>query len=122
MAPSSVGLEITRLSREGGNGRSGRPQFFGGSGTMSAVTLMCFHLAEPVSATLQCLAGEVRRGTRVIVFGSRARGSARPDLGGERLVPGFQKISGARLMAPHLSRGRNRSRSFQGIPAKGISR
>ena len=31
----------------------------------------------------------------------------------ERLVPAFQKISGARRMASRLSRGRNSSRSFQ---------
>jgi hypothetical protein len=30
-----------------------------------------------------------------------------------RLVPGFQKVSGARRIAPHMSRERNRSRSFQ---------
>lgn len=30
-----------------------------------------------------------------------------------RLAPAFQKVSGARLMAQHLSRHRNRSRSFQ---------
>jgi hypothetical protein len=29
------------------------------------------------------------------------------------LVPGFQKVSGARLMAEHLSEGTNHSRSFQ---------
>ncbi len=29
MAPSSVGLEITRLSREDGNARSRQPKLFG---------------------------------------------------------------------------------------------
>lgn len=31
----------------------------------------------------------------------------------EELVPGFQKVSGARVMAEYLSEGANRSRSFQ---------
>ncbi len=38
---------------------------------------------------------------------------ARPSAEMERIVPEFQKISGARRMAPCLSRERNRSRSFQ---------
>ncbi len=53
---------------------------------MSTVAPRRFHLADPVSATLQCLAGEVPRGTRVIVFGSRARGDARPDSDVDLLV------------------------------------
>jgi len=36
----------------------------------------------------------------------------RPSDALERLAPAFQKVSGARLMAGHLSRERNRSRSF----------
>ena len=39
----------------------------------------------------------------------------------ERLVPEFRKVSGARLMARHLSRERNRSKSFQAFVA-GIER
>ena len=39
----------------------------------------------------------------------------------ERLVPEFQKVSGARLMARHLTRERNRSKSFQAFVA-GIER
>ncbi len=31
----------------------------------------------------------------------------------ERLIPDFRKVDGARRIAPHLSRERNRSRSFQ---------
>ena len=46
---------------------------------MSAVVPWRFQVADPVSATLQCLAAEAPRGTQVIVFGSRARGDARPD-------------------------------------------
>lgn len=38
-----------------------------------------------------------------------------------RLVPAFQKVSGARLMARHLSRERNRSRSFR-VTLDGIAR
>jgi predicted nucleotidyltransferase len=53
---------------------------------MYTMTPRRFHLADPVSATLQCLAGEVPRGTRVIVFGSRARGDARPDSDVDLLV------------------------------------
>ena len=34
-----------------------------------------------------------------------------------RLVPEFQKVAGARLMARHLARDRNRSRSFQALLA-----
>ena len=37
----------------------------------------------------------------------------RPHEAIERLVPEFQKVSGARRMAPHLSRERNKSTSFQ---------
>lgn len=37
------------------------------------------------------------------------------------LVPAFQKVSGARLMARHLSRERNQSRSFQ-VMLDGIAR
>ena len=36
-----------------------------------------------------------------------------PDREMERLVPEFQKVAGARRMAPHLTRERNRSASFQ---------
>lgn len=38
---------------------------------------------------------------------------AKPSAELKKLVPEFQKISGARLMAPRLSPGNNRSRSFQ---------
>ena len=34
-----------------------------------------------------------------------------------KLVPGFQKVSGARLMARYLSRDRNRSRSYHALMA-----
>ena len=37
----------------------------------------------------------------------------RPHEAIERLVPEFHKVSGARRMAPHLSRERNKSTSFQ---------
>ena len=37
----------------------------------------------------------------------------RPSDAVEQLVPEFQKVSGARRMAQHLSRERNRSKSFQ---------
>ena len=39
----------------------------------------------------------------------------------ERLVPGFQKVSGARRMASNLSPERNRSRSFQ-VLVEGVKR
>lgn len=45
----------------------------------------------------------------------------RPSAEIERLVPEFQKISGARRMASRLSRERNRSRSFQAL-IEGIER
>ena len=38
---------------------------------------------------------------------------SRPSEAIRRLVPEFQKVSGARLMAQHLSRDGNRSRSYQ---------
>lgn len=38
---------------------------------------------------------------------------SRPSDAIRRLVPEFQKVSGARLMAQHLSRDGNRSRSYQ---------
>ena len=37
----------------------------------------------------------------------------RPSVELRTLVPGFQKVSGARRMADHLTREHNRSRSFQ---------
>lgn len=39
----------------------------------------------------------------------------RPSADLERLVPEFQKVSGARLLAKHLSREGNTSRSFQAL-------
>ena len=41
----------------------------------------------------------------------------RPSNVVEQLAPEFQKVSGARRMAQHLSRERNRSRSFQAFVA-----
>ena len=41
----------------------------------------------------------------------------RPSEALRTLVPKFQKVSGARLMAQHLSRDRNRSRSYQALLA-----
>ena len=41
----------------------------------------------------------------------------RPSEAVERLVPEFQKVSGAKRMASHLSRDRSRSRSFQAFVA-----
>lgn len=41
----------------------------------------------------------------------------RPSEAVERLVPEFQKVSGARRMAGHLSRERNRSESFRAFVA-----
>ena len=38
---------------------------------------------------------------------------ARPSEAVERLVPEFQKVSGARRMARHMTRERNRSTSFR---------
>ena len=46
---------------------------------------------------------------------------AKPSVELERLVPSFQKVSGARLMARHLERKRNRSSSFR-IFMKGLER
>lgn len=39
----------------------------------------------------------------------------RPSVELERLIPAFQKVSGARLLAQHLSRERNTSASFQAL-------
>ena len=41
----------------------------------------------------------------------------RPSVAVEQLAPEFQKVSGARRMAQHLSRERNRSSSFQAFVA-----
>lgn len=59
-------------------------------------------------------------------IGNRARfrdpdAVTRPSDELERLAPAFQKVSGARMMAQHLSRERNRSRSFQ-VTFDGIAR
>lgn len=59
-------------------------------------------------------------------IGARARyripdAVQQPSTAVERLVPEFQKVSGARRMAPRLSRERNRSRSFQ-VLIEGIER
>ena len=53
---------------------------------MKAAAPKLLDLEDPVSATLRCLAGAVPRGTRLIVFGSRARGDARPDSDVDLLV------------------------------------
>ena len=44
---------------------------------------------------------------------------SRPHEEIERLIPTFQKVTGARLMAQHLTRERNRSTSFQAF-VKGV--
>lgn len=46
---------------------------------------------------------------------------SRPSAEVEKLVPGFQKVSGARRMASRLSRQRNGSPSFQAL-MKGVER
>ena len=59
-------------------------------------------------------------------IGSRARFRRPDDIAFpakelSRLVPQYQKISGARALAGHLTRERNRSPSFQAL-MKGIER
>jgi len=74
--------------------------------------LEAWYLGEP-DALAEAFGQESLRG-----IGNKARyrdpdGVARPSDELERLAPAFQKVSGARWMARHLSRERNRSRSFQ---------
>jgi len=73
--------------------------------------LEAWYLGDP-NALADAFREESLRG-----IGRRARyrdpdAVARPSDELERLTPAFQKVSGARLMAVHLSRERNRSPSF----------
>lgn len=63
---------------------------------------------------------------QLCAIGSRARfreadSVIRPSVEVEMLVPGFQKVSGARVMALYLSTERNRSRSFH-VFVNGVTR
>ncbi|WP_419186179.1 DUF4276 family protein [Rohdeia mirabilis] len=73
--------------------------------------LEAWYLGEP-DALADAFEQESLRG-----IGKKARyrdpdAVARPSDELERLAPAFQKVSGARLMARHLTRERNQSRSF----------
>lgn len=63
---------------------------------------------------------------RLAAMGGQARfrdpdAVAQPSIELKKLIPEFQKVSGARRMAAHLSRKGNRSRSFQ-VLMEGIQR
>ncbi|MEW6072556.1 MAG: DUF4276 family protein [Planctomycetota bacterium] len=82
--------------------------------------LEAWYLGEP-DALAEAFGDESLRG-----IGQKARfrnpdAVSQPALALERLVPAFQKVSGARRMARHLTRDRNRSRSFHALMA-GIDR
>lgn len=82
--------------------------------------LEAWYLGEP-DALAEAFKDETLR-----EIGSKARyrnsdAVERPAEELSRLAPAFQKVTGARLMAKHLSRERNRSRSFQ-VTLDGIAR
>jgi hypothetical protein len=82
--------------------------------------LEAWYLGEP-DALAEAYGNEGLRG-----IGSKARFRdpdtvQQPSDALEELVPEFQKVSGARLMSRHLTRVRNRSKSFQTLVA-GIDR
>ena len=76
--------------------------------------LEAWYLGEP-DALAEAFEKESLRG-----IGSRAR-FRKPDVVAcpadalAKLIPEFQKVSGARLLARHLTRERNRSPSFQSL-------
>lgn len=76
--------------------------------------LEAWYLGEP-DALADAYGNDSLRG-----IGGRARfrdpdSVVRPSTAVRELVPRFQKTDGARRMAQHLSRGRNRSASFQAL-------
>ena len=78
--------------------------------------LEAWYLGDP-DALADAFGRESLRG-----IGRRARfrdpdAVSQPSEAIRRLVPEFQKVSGARLMAQHLSRDRNRSRSYHALLA-----
>ena len=78
--------------------------------------LEAWYLGDP-DALADAFGRESLRG-----LGRRARfrdpdAVSQPSEAIRRLVPEFQKVSGARLMAQHLSRNRNRSRSYHALLA-----
>ena len=75
--------------------------------------LEAWYLGEP-DALADAFGGE---GLRQQVRYREPDAVPRPSEAVERLVPEFQKVSGARRMAGHLSRERNRSKSFQAFLA-----
>lgn len=82
--------------------------------------LEAWYLGEPNALA------EAFDNNRVRNIGARSRfrdpdAVVRPAAEIEALVPEFQKVSGARRMAMHLTRERNRSRSFQ-VLVEGIDR
>lgn len=104
--------KLTRLCQEGGR-------------RDTLVRIVCqeleaWYLGEP-DALADAYADESLRG-----IGAKARFRSSdavvcPSAELEKLVPEFQKVSGARTMASRLSRERNRSRSFQ-VLVEGIER
>jgi hypothetical protein len=82
--------------------------------------LEAWYLGEPDALAEAFGREELRRLGRKTRWGD-SDAVPRPADEIERLVPEFQKVSGARLMARHLSREGNRSKSFQAFVA-GIER
>jgi hypothetical protein len=82
--------------------------------------LEAWYLGEPDALATAFSRDELR----AVGNGARYRDPdsvVKPSAEIERLVPGFQKVSGARQMARHLSLDGNRSRSFQAL-IRGIER
>jgi hypothetical protein len=74
--------------------------------------LEAWYLAEPDALASAFGNENLRRiGAKALYRDSDA--IVRPSFELEKLVPEFQKVSGARRMAPHMTRERNRSRSFR---------
>lgn len=96
--------KLTALCRE-----AGRPDALV---RIACQELEAWYLGEP-DALADAFGDETLRGLSAKAIYREPDAIQQPSTELERLVPEFQKISGARRMAAHLSKERNTSRSFQ---------
>lgn len=82
--------------------------------------LEAWYLGEP-DAMAEAFGDDSLRGLAARARFRDSDAVARPSAEVEKLVPTFQKVSGARTMATKLSRGRNSSRSFE-VLLNGVER
>ncbi len=100
------------LCRQGGRGDS--------LVRIACQELEAWYLGEP-EALADAFCNEELRGIRRLARYRNPDAVATPSKAIKRLIPEFQKISGARRMAQFLSKERNRSTSFQTL-LRGIER